>query len=198
MVLLLSIPIGIIIGFLAGGRLDALARLRFRWAWLAVAGLIVQVVIFSETGEELVGSLGPGIYVASTAAVFVAVLRNIRVAGMAIAAAGAACNLVAIATNGGRMPADPAALALAGLPVEDHLNSVVVANPAFPELTDIYAIPAGLPFANVLSVGDVLLGLGIVVVIALAMRRRVPTALPEAHPEAADAAPVEDEVSAAR
>jgi hypothetical protein len=198
MVLLLSIPIGIIVGFLAGGRLDALAQLRFRWAWLAVAGLIVQVVIFSEAGERLVGSLGPAIYVVSTAAVFVAVLRNIRVAGMAIAAAGAACNLVAIATNGGRMPADPAALALAGLPVEDHLNSVVVANPAFRELTDIYAISAGLPFANVFSVGDVLLGLGIVVVIALAMRRRVPTTLPEAHPEAADAAAVEDEVSAAR
>ena len=47
----------------------------------------------------------------------------------------------------------------------------MVANPAVRPLTDIFAIPAGLPLANVFSVGDVLIGLGIVVVIAAAMRR---------------------------
>ena len=62
----------------------------------------------------MVGDAGPAIYVASTAAVFVAVLRNIRVPGVAVIAVGAGCNLAAIVANGGWMPADPAALASIG------------------------------------------------------------------------------------
>jgi hypothetical protein len=38
-------------------------------------------------------------------------------------------------------------------------------------LTDIFALPGWLPFANVFSIGDVLIGVGLVVVIAAGMRR---------------------------
>jgi hypothetical protein len=172
MFMLWAIPIGIGLGLLAGGRLEGLSRLRFRWAWLAVAGLLVQVVLFTPTGDQLTGSLGPAIYVLSTLAVFLAVLRNIRLTGMPLVALGALSNLVAIISNGGAMPADPAALAIAGLDGPGtHTNSVVLPNPAFQPLTDILAIPAGWPFANVFSIGDVLLGVGVVIVIAAAMRR---------------------------
>ena len=36
---------------------------------------------------------------------------------------------------------------------------------------DIFALPSWLPFANVFSIGDVLIGLGIVAAIVIAMRR---------------------------
>ena len=58
------------------------------------------------------------------------------------------------------MPADPGALDIAGLPPGDHANSVVLADPALRPLTDIFAIPAWLPMANVFSVGDVLIAVG--------------------------------------
>ena len=174
--MLWAIPIGIVLGLLVRGRLEGLAALRLRWAWLAVAGLLVQVVLFSETGNELAGAYGPTIYVASTLAVFVAVARNLRVTGMPLVALGSLSNLVAISANGGFMPADPAALHAAGLDGPgSHTNSIVLENPAFEPLTDIFAIPASLPLANVFSVGDVLLGIGIVVVIVAAMRSRPPT-----------------------
>ena len=41
-------------------------------------------------------------------------------------------------------------------------------------LTDIFALPTWVPFANVFSVGDVLIAAGVVVVIVAAMRRPVP------------------------
>lgn len=171
MILLASIPIGIVAGVLLGGRVPALASFRFAWAPLAIVGLVVQVVLFSAAGDQAAGDLGPAIYVASTAAVFAAVLRNIRTIGMPVVALGAASNLVAIVANGGAMPADPAALAAAGLDgTGAHTNSVVLADPALRPLTDIFAIPAGVPLANVFSVGDALIGLGIVVVIVAAMR----------------------------
>ena len=173
MILLASIPIGIILGVLLGGHLSALGSLHFAWAPVAIAGLFVQVALFTPAGAALAGSLSPAIYVASTAAVFIAVLRNLPTTGMPIVALGALSNLVAIAANGGAMPTTPAALATAGLDGPGaYTNSVVVANPVFQPLTDIFAIPAGVPLANVFSVGDVLIGLGIVLVIAAAMRRR--------------------------
>ena len=50
-------------------------------------------------------------------------------------------------------------------------NSVVMADPALRPLTDIFALPGWVPFANVFSVGDVLIGVGVATVIALGMRR---------------------------
>jgi hypothetical protein len=47
---------------------------------------------------------------------------------------------------------------------------VVVAAPVLALLTDIFAVPAWVPFANVFSVGDVLIAIGIAVAIAATMR----------------------------
>jgi hypothetical protein len=183
--MLLAIPVGLIVGTLLGGDTDRLSAMRFRWAPLAIAGLLVQVALFTPLGDQLAGDAGPGIYVLSTAAVLFAVLRNLRLPGMQIVGLGALLNLAAIAANGGAMPADAAALTAAGLDGPGaHTNSVVLAAPALRPLTDIYAVPAGVPLANVFSVGDVLIGVGIVAVIVLAMRRSISVAVPAASSEA--------------
>lgn len=179
MIILIAIPIGIVAGLLARGSLGNLAGFRFQWGWVAVAGLVIQIALFTPTGDAITGSAGPAIYVASTAVVFLAVLRNIRLPGMPIVALGSLSNLAAIIANGGSMPADPAALATAGfIDAGSHTNSVVLENPALQILTDIFAVPAGIPLANVYSIGDVLIGIGIVVLIATLMRR--PAAIPPA------------------
>jgi hypothetical protein len=171
MLVLIAIPIGLVVGALAGGRLDGLATLHFRWPAVAVVGLLVQVALFTPAGDALAGSLGPAIYVASTAAVFLAVVRNLAIPGLPLVALGALANLAAIVTNGGAMPADPGALATAGLDAGGYTNSVVLEHPALQPLTDIFALPAWVPLANVFSVGDVLIGVGIAIAFAAAMRR---------------------------
>ncbi|HEX5240787.1 MAG TPA: DUF5317 family protein [Candidatus Limnocylindrales bacterium] len=195
--ILFALPVGVALGLLLGGRVDRLEHLRFRWPWLAIGGLLAQVVLFSDAGYALAGSLTPALYVVSTLAVLVAVARNLAQPGMLLVGLGALANLAAILANGGSMPADPGALALAGLSPVDHANSVVLANPALQPLTDVYAAPAWVPFANVFSVGDVLIGLGIAIAIAAAMRTRAPggTTAPEVAPvpevrPLPDAAPV--------
>jgi len=171
-ILTASVPIGLVVGALLGGSLDSLSALRIRWAWLAVAGLAFQAILFTETGATLAGAAAPALYVASTAAVLVAVLRNLRLTGMPVVALGSLSNLTAVVANGGVMPTTAAALAAAGLDGPGaYTNSAVLASPALGPLTDVFAIPAALPLANVFSVGDVLIALGIVLVIAAAMRR---------------------------
>ena len=45
-----------------------------------------------------------------------------------------------------------------------------MADPAVWFLTDIFALPRWVPFANVFSVGDLLIATGIALVIVIAMR----------------------------
>jgi hypothetical protein len=173
--ILYALVAGVLAGRLLGGRFEGLARIRLQWPWLAVVGLLVQVVLFSGPVTERIGELGPPIYIASTFAVLVFVLRNLSVPGFLLVAAGAASNLVAILANGGYMPASPEALAAAGAGgTEGYSNSRTMSEPALEPLTDVFALPPAVPFANVFSIGDVLIGVGIAVAIVAAMRQARP------------------------
>jgi hypothetical protein len=178
--ILLAVPVGIALGYLIGGRLGRLSEIRFEWAWLAATGLAVQILLFSTPiGDSFRGGVGEAIYVASTGMVLVAVWRNLRIPGLALVALGAISNLAAIVANGGVMPTTPEALGAAGLdPREGFSNSAILDDPALAPLTDIFALPPWLPFANVFSIGDVLIALGIVLVIAIGMRRGDPATRP--------------------
>ena len=173
MFILYALIVGLILGFLLGGGSTGLADLRFRWSGVMLGGLLVQVALFSDQVTAWIGAAGPPIYVASTAAVVVAVALNRNVTGMPIVTLGAASNLLAIAANGGYMPADPGAMQAADkVQLTVYSNSAILPHPALSPLTDIFAMPTWLPFANVFSVGDVLIGIGVAVTVVAAMRRR--------------------------
>jgi hypothetical protein len=169
--ILYALVIGVTLGLMLGGRPAALGDLRFRWSGVMLAGLLVQVVLFSDAVAARIGTLGPPIYVASTVLVLAAVVANRSIPGMAVVALGAMSNLAAIVANGGYMPAARSALdALGKSDPTTYSNSTTVENPALGPLTDIFAMPPWLPFANVFSVGDVLIVVGVVTTIVLAMR----------------------------
>jgi hypothetical protein len=172
MFLLYAIVIGLVVGLVVGGRLSGLAMLEFRWAPLAILGLVIQVALFSGPISDRVGDLGPWIYVASTSLVLIVVLRNLRITGLPIVALGAFSNLLAIVANGGYMPASPSAAAAAGRDAATtYSNSSITDGAVLAPLTDIFALPQWMPMHNVFSIGDVLIAVGVVVAIATAMRR---------------------------
>jgi Family of unknown function (DUF5317) len=146
---------------LFGGRLGALVEVRLRHVWAIFAALGLEVVAMELPGlpDRLRAALLILAY--PVGAIFLA--ANWRVPGMPLIALGAACNLLAIAANGGVMPASPTALAAAGLPVDapGFQNSTALADPRLGFLGDVFFIPASWPLSNVFSVGDVLIALGI-------------------------------------
>lgn len=177
MLLLYSIVVGLIAGRLMGGRVRNLEHVHFVWWQLALGGLVVQLILFSPPVAEQVGAAGPGIYVASTLVVLVALLRNIRLQGLWVIALGATLNLIPILANGGIMPAAPEAwMALTGeaaVPVEYFSNSALIGpGTHFAFLGDIFVFPRPLPLANVFSLGDVVIALGAVIFLVSAMRDR--------------------------
>ncbi|MEJ7788175.1 MAG: DUF5317 family protein, partial [Solirubrobacteraceae bacterium] len=142
----------------AGGRLSALAYLQFRGVGLLAAALGVQIAILAvlDGGDPAV--LGAA-YIATFLAAGVFVWANRRVPGVPLLGLGGALNATAIIANDGVMPARAQALEAAGRPTleEGFRNSAAVSDPHLAWLGDTFAIPSGVPLANVFSVGDVVL-----------------------------------------
>jgi Family of unknown function (DUF5317) len=183
--ILYGVALGLVLGLIFGGQFDRLGNVRLHWWPLAIVGFVIQLALFSPAGDRIPDDLAALLYVASTVTVLAVVIRNVRLPGLALIALGAGLNLAAIVANGGRMPADPGALVAAGRAsgVGANSNGSVVAHPALAPLTDIFAIPAGVPLANVFSFGDVLIGLGLVIALVALMRSGgQPTADRVVHP----------------
>jgi hypothetical protein len=171
--ILYAVVVGLILGVVSGGSPARLGELRISRAPLIVLGMVAQLLLFSSPLGNALGDAAPIAYVASDLAVLIAVASNLTIPGLAIVLAGGASNLLAIVVNGGFMPASPGALALLGrLPQGAYSNSVSAEAPVLGPLTDLFAMPAWVPFANVFSVGDVLIGAGVGVAVVAAMHGR--------------------------
>jgi Family of unknown function (DUF5317) len=176
--ILYAVLAGLVIGLLTGGSAARLGDLRFRWAPLIAVGMAVQVLLFSTSVGDAIGPAAPVVYVASNVAVLIAVWRNLAIPGLPLVLLGGISNLVAIVANRGYMPVSPdAAAAMGRLPREGYSNSRLVEGVVLEPLTDLFAMPAWVPMANVFSIGDILIGVGAAVAIVAAMHGRGPVAV---------------------
>jgi hypothetical protein len=167
----------------AGGSLSALGRAQLRYApaiFGAIAVQIAIVAVFPGGSPWLHRALHVGSY--ALAGVFV--VANRRVAGMRMLALGGTLNLIAILANNGVMPASRSALRTAGILTNstNFLNSAAVAHPSLLFLGDILAVPHAVPLANVYSIGDVCIAIGVAIAIhGLAGSRLVPRSARDAR-----------------
>ena len=162
-----------LVGALAlGGSLRHLAQAQFR-LWPAVAlGFAVELLLYNPPldAQPWAMLVGPWIWVA-VRLVFLAVLVRNGWSGRGawpwrIAALGVAMNTLCIAANSGHMPQSPeAAAAVWGASQIDpgRLQNISVMGPNthLAWLGDIFAEPGWLPRRNVVSLGDILLALGV-------------------------------------
>ena len=148
---------------LTGGSLRRLGELRFRLAWTAPLALALQVLIvtIAPGGHR---PLHIAVHIASYSLIALFLFANLRQPGMALVGLGAGANTLAIVLNGGVMPAAEAALRIAHLSEHGGFqNSAPVAHPTLLWLGDVIPVPGPLP--NVLSVGDCLIFLGMLVLL---------------------------------
>lgn len=153
-----------------------LADMRLRAAWLLFVAVALQVAAFPfgflpwTTGQATGTVLWLGSYVLLVAGA----LLNLRVAGVPLLAAGMTANLLAIVANGGTMPVLPGAMHAAGRTEVVHANSTAAADPSLGWLVDRWAAPDWIPFANVVSVGDAAIAVGVVVIVLTGMGVALP------------------------
>jgi hypothetical protein len=151
---------------LLGGDLRRLADVRPRGIWVVFGALVVQVVVITfmpsdwHTFEATAHILT---YVVALA--FIAV--NWRIPGMVIIGIGTFCNGFTIAINGGTLPASPSAEAVVNFHKHGRGldNSATLAHPHLAWLGDRFASPAFLPLRNVMSIGDLIILAGAIVLV---------------------------------
>lgn len=155
---------------LTGGHLSRLAEVKLRWIPLAVWALVLQVVVISvwPTMPHLLAVAG---HLASYLMLAAVVWVNRSVPGMLVIAAGAGANAFTIAINGGTLPATAWALRHAGITSRAGFdNSGIVTHPHLAWLGDIMVTPSWLPLRNMLSVGDLVLLAGAIILVVRASR----------------------------
>jgi MFS family permease len=176
-----AILLALIVGAFLGGGLPRLAQLKLRWWWLLGLALAIRLSAMllrqTDAGADL--PLGIG-FIVVYLLILVWLAGNWRVPGLQIAAVGIGLNTLAVLLNAGQMPIWSGAFLAAGFHatalVNDPFHVLVPAT----SLADFIAsggmfgdvIPIPVPIIrDVVSVGDVLLALGIFSAIVYSMTR---------------------------
>ena len=173
-----ALVIAVLVGVVArlrGGSVNDLAETTFRWTPVLVGGLVLQIVFIYWEPDWLGEAGGLAVVLASNAAVAVWLFANKALPGLTLAGAGMALNVLVIAVNGA-MPVLERSARTAGVTrsLEDasFKHEPLDDGTALPWLGDAIPVP---PFKEVLSVGDVVLALGLArVVDARMMAHRKP------------------------
>jgi hypothetical protein len=173
MLLLLSIAMALVWGLVRGGQFAQFKTLNLQSVWLVLSAFMAQLVlIYTPVVREASNELRLLVLAGSYLLLALFVWRNHRLPGMWLVAAGLGANALVILANGGYMPVTYAALVEAG---KAHLVStstpgalvfgskdmlLPLAGTRFWFLSDILVVPPPFPLSGVMSVGDVLLAVG--------------------------------------
>ena len=171
------IVVGFLIGFLVGGRLSGFEHVRIEWWGLAIAGLAVQFIPLPEgaNGTDLL--VRTIVLAVSYTLLLTCAARNVRMPGMPLILLGLALNAAVIVANGG-MPVSEEALRTSGQDAvladlqeagadKHHLETD---GDVLRPLGDVIGVPP--PVSQAISVGDVIVYLGLIWLVVSIMRGR--------------------------
>lgn len=171
MFLLPTLAVGLALALVLGGRPSKLAEVRLRATAAVALSLGLQLVLFTGLGSHVGHSARAVLHVVSYVLLAIFAAANRRVRSLFPVYLGMALNGIAITANGGSMPLSEAAARAAGLPVGVDANVSADAHRLW-FLGDVFALPARLPLANAFSVGDLLIGVGMITFVVLASTDR--------------------------
>jgi hypothetical protein len=175
---LVTLVVAVIVVLATRGSFVQLAQLSVRWGWVLAVALALQIGLsVVDVPKDRIDDLGFGLLMLSYALLLAFCARNLRVRGIAIIAVGVALNAVVIGLNQG-MPTRPDEEKTAsGEVIEVPIERTVKHRPQrdgdrLRFLSDVIYPPD--PIYEVLSVGDLVIGAGIVVTVYAGSRRRSP------------------------
>jgi len=186
-VLFLAIALAIALVRPMRGSISALRASRFRFEWLIPAGLLIQTAVpwvLATATQASLRDLAVFSWLVGNGVLVIACLANWRQTGFRLVACGVVANAAVIVLNAG-MPVSVAALEYLGVVSTEaqraSLTSLYLLEGSATRaliLADILPVPGASVIRSVVSLGDLLLMVGVVVVVldssgALIRARRV-------------------------
>jgi ADP-ribose pyrophosphatase YjhB (NUDIX family) len=174
--LLEAAVLGILVGWLRGGRLRNLGNQQLRLVLLALLAFLLQAGMQYAAAREMaeITRLVLPVHLLSYLLLFVFVFANRRLPGMLIMGFGIFLNFVVIMANGGVMPVSaqniPPSLIEQQPETSWALHSLMTAETKLAFLADIISLPYD-PLHKI-SIGDVILSLGLVFFLQRGMQAR--------------------------
>jgi len=180
MIFLAAIAAGLAAGWLGRGRLGNLAHADLRAVDLILGAFAAQALLSlaGRLGWAAAGALPAAIYTLSFCALLYAIWCNRRLTGAGLLFVGTVANLVAVISGGGRMPVAPDRLAdLGGLATlaqlgtgQSPIHTLARPGTLWYWLGDWIPVPSITGRATLVSIGDLFLLLGLIVVVERLMR----------------------------
>ncbi len=165
-----AVLLGLIVGRLRGGRSLNIGSFEFKGWVLIVIGFLLQMLPMLLGRMSWMTHNGHTIAFATLILVFFIVMLNGKKRGFWLVALGAFLNILAMASHGLKMPVSLSALRGMGHQelVESLSNSAVLNYTGLERLTQwndylgkVIALPSGYPLAQVISLGDILMSVGL-------------------------------------
>jgi MFS family permease len=169
MIIGLVLLAGLAIAWALGARLSELTRLRFRGDALVFLALGLQLAVFTPLNTHIPAGLDTTLHLLSYLLLIGFVVLNIRLPGFWVVGFGLVANTLVIAINGGRMPislhtwrATGAAASLITTTGSSDNNILAGPGTHLGWLGDVFPLPQAMPLATAISIGDILMLIGMV------------------------------------
>jgi len=175
-----AILLGIVIGLLRKGRLGSLGDMQFKGLWIVIIAFIIQISPIFLARAGIFHDQMMYLPFAGMCVMLVVLFLNLDKSGIWVIIPGSILNLIAVGMNNFKMPIDFKGLEYAGLNgVAETISDGSLMNYVSMEsVSDIsrylgkfIPLPELYPFAKVLSVGDVLIMVGVVILIQGEMKK---------------------------
>lgn len=160
--------VALVVVFVTRGSFSQLFRLPIQSIWLVLVALAIQILLaFVDIPAARLDDLGFGLVMASYAFLLAFCFVNLRVSMMWVIGVGIALNALVIGLNQGMPTRDNEVTTRSGRTIEEPIERTAKHRPEsdddlLPFLGDRLQVPE--PIDEVISIGDVVIGLGIILV----------------------------------
>jgi hypothetical protein len=164
-----GIIISLIVGFLRKGNLRALSHLKLKWGWVFPVLLLTQIFVFTFQNDiPFLGQASDSIYIVVYIVGLVFLFMNRHHKGFNLIWIGVFLNFIVMVVNGGRMPVSVEASAVLDpgyiQALKDGLygkHAILTEATKLGFLGDIIPLSDPYPRTQIISIGDVIMNIGI-------------------------------------
>ncbi|AIE61401.1 DUF5317 domain-containing protein [Bacillus methanolicus] len=164
-----GIILSFIVGFLRKGNLKAMSQLKIKWGWVFPLLLAIQFLIFAfQNDVKILGQISGYIYIVVYILGMLFLFMNRHHKGFMLILIGVFLNFLVMAVNGGRMPVSLEAASvlepgyLKALKEELYAkHAILTESTKLGFLGDIIPLTKPYPRTQIISIGDVIMNIGI-------------------------------------